>query len=596
MSSPIEDYAILGDCETVALVSRDGSIDWLCLPRFDSSACFAALLGSREHGRWQIRPVGDPQLPSRHYRDETLILETDWETDQGAVTVVDFMPPRMRHPQIVRTVIGRRGQVDMHAELVLRFNYGSVVPWVRRMNGGISAIAGPDAVHIQSDVELYGKDYQTLADFSITEGERMSFVLAWYSSYDKPPTTTDPHKSLEQTQQWWKDWVSNCTYTGDWREAVVRSLITLKALIYAPTGGLVAAPTTSLPECLGGSRNWDYRYCWLRDATFSLYALLEAGHIDEARQWRDWLLRAVAGQPSQTQPLYGIDGQRWLSEREVPWLPGYQNSAPVRVGNAASEQLQLDTYGEIMDVFHVSRSKGLRVDQNIWEVQKAMLGHLESIWHQPDRGIWEIRGEPLQLTHSKAMTWVAFDRAVRAVEQFGLPGPVQRWRDLRDRIHQQVCREGFDEQLGAFVQSYGSQELDASILMLPLVGFLPASDSRIRSTVEAIERRLCQDGFVLRYQTESQVDGLSHNEGAFLLCSFWLADNLALLGRRQQACELYNRLLGLRNDVGLLSEEYDPRAGRLLGNFPQAFSHVALINTAINLSTERGPAQHRSTV
>ncbi len=594
MATRIEDYAIVGDCETTALISRQGSIDWLCFPRFDSPACFAALLGTPDHGRWSICPAGDVRETSRHYRDDTLILETDFETQQGRVTLVDFMPPRTEYPQIVRTVIGRDGQVDMRTEFVLRFNYGSVVPWVRGEDDGLSAIAGPDAVYMRSDVPLRGEDYHTVADFQVKAGQHVSFVLGWHRSYGQHPRLEDPAAALQRTSRWWKDWIAGCSYNGDWREAVVRSLITLKALIYAPTGGLVAAPTTSLPECLGGARNWDYRYCWLRDATFSLYSLIEAGHVDEARHWRDWLLRAVAGEPSQMQPLYGIDGQRWLDERNVDWLPGYENSRPVRVGNAACTQLQLDTYGEIMDVFHVVRRKGLDTDENIWQVQKAMLGHLESIWDQPDRGIWEIRGEPLPLTHSKAMAWVAFDRCVKAVEQFGLSGPVDKWRAIREKIHKQVCEQGFNSQIGAFVQSYGSDQLDASLLMLPLIGFLPSSDPRIRGTVDAIGDRLCRDGFVLRYQTDSGVDGLAHGEGAFLLCSFWLVDNLALLGRRTQACELYNRLLDLRNDVGLLAEEYSIDSGRLLGNFPQAFSHVALINSAINLSTDNGPASHRA--
>jgi GH15 family glucan-1,4-alpha-glucosidase len=586
MSTLIEDYALIGDCQTGALVSREGSIDWLCLPRFDSPACFAALLGTPEHGRWLIRPQGEVQASKRRYRDETLILETDIVTADGTVTLIDFMPPRSVEPDVVRTVVGRTGEVPMHLELIIRPDYGSLIPWVRRVDGGISAVAGPDGFQIHTSVPLHGENFKTVADFTVSAGQSVSFVMNWFPSHRSPPPPIDPIKYLVATDIWWRRWSRRCTYRGPWRAATLRSLITLKALTYAPTGGIVAALTTSLPEDLGGVRNWDYRYCWPRDATFTLYALLEAGYIDEARAWRDWLLRAVAGNPEQIQAIYGVAGEHRLVECELPWLPGYENSAPVRIGNGAYNQLQLDVYGEVMDAMDLARRKGVPPDDNAWRVQKVLMEHLEHIWTEPDEGIWEIRGPRRHFTYSKVMAWVAFDRAVKTVEQFGADGPIDRWRKVRDRIHDEVCRHAYDAGMNSFVQSYGSRELDASLLMLALVGFLPASDPRIRGTVEAIERELMRDGFVLRYDTRSGIDGLPGGEGAFLLCSFWLVDNLALLGRLPEAQALFERLIGLCNDVGLLAEEYDHNRKRLLGNFPQAFSHIALVNSARILSRE----------
>lgn len=586
MSIPIEDYALIGDCQTGSLVSRGGSIDWLCLPRFDSEACFAALLGTPDNGRWLIRPAAEITSSRRRYRDDTLILETDFETTDGSVTLIDFMPPRSLEPDLVRTVVGRKGRVPMYLELVIRPDYGSLVPWVRSIDGGITAVAGPDGFHVRSDVPLHGENFKTVSDFVVSAGETVSFVMDWFPSHRKPTALIDPVKSLIATETWWRRWSRQSTYKGPWREATMRSLITLKALTYAPTGGIIAALTTSLPEQLGGVRNWDYRYCWPRDATFTLYALLESGYVDEARAWRDWLLRAVAGNPAQIQSVYGVAGEHRLLEFELPWLPGYENSAPVRVGNAAYGQLQLDVYGEVMATMTLAREKGLHPDENAWRVQRVLMEHLETVWNQPDEGIWEIRGARRHFTYSKVMVWVAADRAVKTIERFGADGPLDRWRQLRDTIHDEVCRLAFDTESNSFVQHYGSKELDASLLMLPLVGFLPASDPRIRGTVEAIERHLLHDGFVLRYDTRSGIDGLPGSEGAFLLCSFWLVDNLAVLGRLDDAKALFGRLLGLCNDVGLLAEEYDPRLHRMLGNFPQAFSHVALVNSARILSRE----------
>jgi GH15 family glucan-1,4-alpha-glucosidase len=593
MTSRIEEYACIGDCQTAALIARNGSIDWLCFPRFDSPACFAALLGGPEHGRWRLAPSAEIRAIRRHYRPGTLVLETTYETDDGAVTLIDCMPPRSSHPDLVRMVVGQRGQVAMRMELVVRFDYGALVPWVRREDGGIKAIAGPDTLHLHSPVPTHGENLKTVADFTAHAGQRLPFILTWHASHQPTPELVDPEAAVEHTTAWWSDWSNRCSYEGPWREAVVRSLITLKALTYAPTGGIVAAATTSLPESLGGTRNWDYRLCWLRDATFSLYALMSAGYVEEAGAWRDWLLRAVAGSPSQIQIMYGLAGERRLTEFDVEWLPGYEGSAPVRIGNAAFQQYQLDVYGEVMDALHFARRTGLEPDENAWRVQRALLNFLESNWEEADEGIWEVRGPRQHFTHSKIMAWVAMDRAVKAVERFGLAGPVERWKRLRNTIHDQVCREGFDADLGAFVQSYGSKRLDASLLMVPLVGFLPASDPRVHGTIKAIEHYLTRDGFVLRYDTADSIDGLPAGEGAFLLCTFWLADNLALIGRRAEARHLFTRLLELRNDVGLLSEEYDPEAGRLLGNFPQAFSHVALVNTAWNLTQAEGPAEHR---
>ncbi|MBS0207053.1 MAG: glycoside hydrolase family 15 protein [Planctomycetes bacterium] len=593
MSLRIEEYAMIGDCQTAALISRGGSIDWLCLPRFDSGACFAALLGTSDHGRWLLAPASRVVQSRRRYREGTLVLETDYETDGGAVTVIDCMPPRTRQPDLVRQVVGLRGQVPMRTEIIVRFDYGSLVPWVRRMDGGIVAIAGPDVVQIRSDVELRGEDFKTVADFTITAGESRSFVLTWHPSHLPAPRAIDPDQSVRATVDWWAQWSRRCTYQGDWREAVVRSLITLKALTYAPTGGIVAAATTSLPEKIGGVRNWDYRFCWLRDATFTLYSLLISGYHHEARAWRQWLLRAVAGRASQLQILYGVGGERRLNEFDLDWLPGYENSAPVRIGNAAHSQFQLDVFGEVMDALNLARRSGLEPSTDSWHVERELLSFLETHWTQQDEGIWEVRGPRQHFTHSKVMAWVAFDRAVKDAERLGLDGPVSDWRKLRDTIHAEVCSQGFDARLGSFVQSYGSRELDASLLMMAAVGFLPATDERVLGTVAAIERHLMVDGFVMRYGSVADIDGLPPGEGAFLPCTFWLADNYALQGRHAEARSLFERLLQVRNDVGLLSEEYDPAAQRLLGNFPQAFSHVGLVNSAHNLSQSGGPAEHR---
>jgi GH15 family glucan-1,4-alpha-glucosidase len=593
MPALIEDYAIIGDCHTAALVARGGSIDWLCFPRFDSGACFAALLGSDNHGRWLIAPAGDVRSIRRRYRDATLVLETDYETADGAVTVIDCMPPRSRVTDVVRLVVGQRGQVRMRMQLIMRFDYGSIIPWVRRTETGIRAVAGPDTLVLSSPVELRNEDFRTEAEFTVSQGERLPFVLLWHPSHEPAPPPVDAEEVVAHTERWWRDWSGRCTYEGPWREAVVRSLITLKALTYAPTGGIVAAPTTSLPERLGGVRNWDYRYCWLRDATFTLYALMLGGYIDEACAWREWLLRAVAGNPSELNIMYGLAGERRLTELELRWLPGYEASAPVRIGNAACEQFQLDVYGEVMDAMHLARRAGLAPDENAWRVERALTDYLESAWSKPDNGIWEMRGPQRHFTHSKVMAWVAFDRMVKAVERFALGGPVERWRSVRAAIHAEVCREGFDRERNTFVQYYGGKELDASLLMIPLVGFLSPADPRVKGTIEAIERDLMADGFVLRYRTRRDIDGLPPGEAAFLACSFWLADNLALTERQNEARALFERLLGLCNDVGLLSEGYDPADRRMLGNFPQALSHLALVNTACNLARERGPAADR---
>jgi GH15 family glucan-1,4-alpha-glucosidase len=581
----IEDYALVGDCETAALVARDGSIDWLCWPRFDSGPCFAALLGGPEHGRWRLAPADESARVRRQYRGDTLILETEFATAEGVVAVIDFMPPRGAASDLVRMVVGRRGRVAMRTEVVFRFHYGSVVPWVSRLDdGALQVIAGPDMAVLRTGVPLRGEGLTTVGEFSVAAGETASFVLTYGRSHEPPVAAVDPATALAETEAFWQQWVGRCTYRGEWSEAVVRSLLTLKGLTYRPTGGIVAAPTTSLPEQLGGSRNWDYRFCWLRDATLTLLSLMDAGYYDEAAAWRDWLLRAVAGSPAQLQIMYGIAGERHLREWEVPWLPGYEGSAPVRVGNAAFAQMQVDVFGEVMDALYHARRGGLASSEDGWRLQRALVAYLETVWDRPDEGIWEVRGGRQHFTHSKVMAWVALDRAVKSAEEFGLDGPLDRWRALRGRIHEEVCRRGFDPALGAFVQAYGSKQLDASLLMVPLVGFLPPSDPRVRGTVEAIERQLTVDGLVLRYDTASTADGLPAGEGAFLACSFWLADNLALLGRRDDARRLFERLLALRNDVGLLAEEYDPRVGRQVGNFPQAFSHVALVDTALNLS------------
>jgi len=588
----IEDYGLIGDTQTAALVGRDGSIDWLCMPRFDSGACFAGLLGSPDHGRWLLAPDGRVTRSERRYSGDTLILENDFETAEGAVRVIDFMPPRERAPDIVRIVEGLRGRVPMRMELVLRFDYGSIVPWVRRVDDTLTAVGGPDGLCLRTPVETRGQDLTTVAEFTVAEGDRVPFVLTWYPSHEPPPPEIDPEQALQDTYAWWKAWSDRCTYEGGWNEAVVRSLIVLKALTYGPSGGIVAAPTTSLPEALGGVRNWDYRYCWLRDATFTLYSLLIAGYTAEAREWRDWLLRAVAGDPADLQIMYGVAGERRLTELELPWLPGYEGSTPVRIGNAASNQLQLDVYGEVMDALHAARGAGLEADSTAWSLQRVLLSYLEDEWKEPDEGIWEVRGPRRHFTHSKVMAWVAFDRGVKAIERFERAGPLAHWKRLRAEIHEEVCREGFSHERGAFTQYYGGRELDASLLMIPLVGFLPASDPRMQGTLAAIERELVVDGFVVRYPTaEGGVDGLPPGEGSFLPCTFWLVDNLALAGRHDEAEALFERLLGLRNDLGLLAEEYDPRLGRQLGNFPQAFTHVGLVNTAVNL-TKTMPSVH----
>ncbi|HKA06349.1 MAG TPA: glycoside hydrolase family 15 protein [Gemmataceae bacterium] len=583
MALRIEDYALIGDCQTAALVGKDGSIDWLCLPRFDSGACFAALLGTPDHGRWKLAPKGDVKAVRRKYRDDTLVLETEFETAEGTAAVIDFMPARDRDPNLVRIVEGRRGRVRMESELILRFDYGSIVPWVHRTDCGISAIAGPDSVSVTSPVPMRGEDFTTVAEFDVGPGEQFPFSLGYHPSHRPGTMIPDSRFALQDTEAWWREWTKRCTYDGPYRDAVVRSLTALKALTYEPTGGIVAAPTTSLPEHVGGVRNWDYRFCWLRDATLSLLALINCGYTDEAGAWRSWLMRAVAGDPGTTQIMYGLAGERRLTEWEVSWLPGYEDSRPVRIGNAAHGQLQLDVYGEVFDALYQSRQAGLAPMDDGWRVSRKLLQWLAENWQLPDEGIWEVRGPRQDFVHSKVMAWVTFDRAVKAVERFGRDGPVDEWRAIRDAIHQQVCERGFDQKRNTFVQAYGSAALDASLLYIPLVGFLPPNDPRVRGTVAAIEKGLMHDGFVARYDTRVTEDGLPPGEGTFLPCTFWYADNLALQGRRDEAAEIFERLLALRNDVGLLSEEYDPKSRRLVGNFPQAFTHIGLVNTALNL-------------
>jgi GH15 family glucan-1,4-alpha-glucosidase len=592
----LEDYALLGDCQTAALVSRSGSIDWMCLPRFDSGACFAALLGGPEHGRWQLAPTSAPTRIERSYRKNTLVLDTTFHVDGGAVTVTDAMPGPSANSYLVRVVQGVRGTVRMSTELVVRFDYGSIVPWVRKDAGGLSAIAGPNSLRFMADVPVHGEDLKTVAEFDVAAGQRFGFVLAWHPSHSRRPTDVDPFGAIADTERSWHTWMSKCTYAGEYRDIVMRSLITLKALTDTRTGGIVAAPTTSLPEVIGGVRNWDYRFCWVRDATFTLLALAQNGYVHEARAWREWLLRAVAGEPSKMQILYGVDGERRINESEIPWLPGYEDSRPVRTGNAAYSQRQLDVYGEVMDALYQAYRLGHQPDKVAWDVCRALLEYLESHWNDPDNGIWEVRGPQRQFTHSKVMAWVAFDRGVRRIQETGGGGPLERWCALRDQIHADVCRHGYDRSLGTFVQYYGGDAVDASLLMLPLVGFLPANDPRMLGTVRAIERDLQPpDGFVRRYRSARAVDGLPEGEGAFLPCSFWLVDNYALVGRMQDARRTLERLIGLCNDVGLISEEYDPVAGRLLGNFPQAFTHVSLVNSAHNVSRANGhtPAEMR---
>ncbi len=595
MSLRIEDYALIGDCQTAALVGRNGSIDWLCLPRFDSGACFAALLGNPDHGRWLLAPEGEVKAIRRQYRDSTLVLETEFETADGVVAVIDFMPARDQDPNLVRIVEGRRGKVRMRSELAIRFDYGSIVPWVRRNDCGISAIAGPDALTVLTPVPLRGEDFTTVAEFTVESGERVPFSMSWHPSHRTGSHILDASTALADTEAWWRDWISRCTYEGPYRGPVVRSLVTLKALTYEPTGGIVAAPTTSLPEQIGGVRNWDYRFCWLRDATLALLALLNCGYTEEAGAWRRWLLRAVAGNPSEAQIMYGLAGERRLTEWEVSWLPGYEGSKPVRVGNAAHGQLQLDVYGEVFDALFQARKAGLAPLDDGWRVFRKLMEWLGEHWREPDEGIWEVRGPRQQFVHSKVMAWVAFDRAVKSAEQFGQGGPeLEQWKQARDAIHREVCEKGFDAKRGTFTQAYGSKGLDASTLVMPLVGFLPADDPRVKGTAAAIGRELMRDGFIARYDTTETDDGLPPGEGAFLPCTFWYADNLALQGRQEEAAAIFERLLGLCNDVGLLSEEYDPNARRLVGNFPQAFSHIGLITTAMNLSRPMAcPSQQR---
>jgi GH15 family glucan-1,4-alpha-glucosidase len=601
MASRIEHYAMVGDTQTAALVGDDGSIDWMCAPRFDSGACFAALLGDENHGRWQIAPAAGGRATRRQYRDHTLVLETEFDTPEGSVRIIDFMPIRDRTVDVIRIVEGVRGQVPMRMHLTIRFDYGRTIPWVHNIDDALAAVAGPDALVLRTPVETRGVGHSTVAEFTVRRGQRVPFSLAWYPSHQVLPRPRNATWALSRTESWWHNWAKKWTYDGDWPEAVQRSVITLKALTYAPTGGIVAAPTSSLPEWIGSVRNWDYRFCWLRDATFTLLALLHAGYEEEARAWRDWLLRAVAGEPSDLQIMYGPAGERRLTEWEVPWLPGYEGSRPVRVGNAASEQFQLDVYGEVIDALYQSRIGGVADrDLEASNLVLALLGFLEDGWKRPDEGIWEVRGPRQHFTHSKVMAWVAFDRVLNALEEFHDLGNVPdagRWAAVRDEIHAEVCAKAYNADRNTFVQAYGSSNLDASLLMMPLVGFLPPTDERVQGTVAAIQRELTSDGFVARYSGQTAVDGLPPGEGVFLPCTFWLADNLALMGRIDEARALFERLIGLANDVGLLAEEYDPVAKRQLGNFPQAFTHIALVNSGCNLSrieSQAGPAHHRS--
>ncbi|MET9864293.1 glycoside hydrolase family 15 protein [Streptomyces smyrnaeus] len=596
----IEDYALIGDMQTAALVGRDGSVDWLCLPRFDSHAVFAGLLGTEEHGFWRVGPAhpagGDPpRADRRRYRGDSLVLESEWDTPRGTVRIIDFMPPRENHaPQLVRIVEGVSGRVRMRSALRMRFSYGWVVPWVHKAGNRTVAVAGPDSVWLDTEADTYGKDLTTYSDFTVGPGDRVAFTISWEASHRAAPELPEPEEALRTTEDFWREWVETCTYHGPYREAVVRSLITLKALTYAPTGGIVAAPTTSLPEEIGGMRNWDYRFTWLRDAAITLSSLLRTGYREEARAWREWLLRAVAGDPENLQIMYGIAGERELSEAELSWLPGYEGSKPVRVGNGAAGQLQLDVYGELVEALHLGHMTGLARNDYAQLLQLKLIGYLENHWEEKDEGIWEVRGPRRHFVHSKVMAWVAVDRTVKLIESGDVDGPLERWRALRDEIHRQVCEKGYDKERNTFTQSYGSKELDASLLLIPQMGFLPPDDKRVIGTIEAIQRELTtEDGFVLRYPTSSEggadgaaenVDGLEGEEGAFLACSFWLADDLAMIGRVDEARKLFEKLLALRNDVGLLAEEWDSARQRQVGNFPQAFSHVPLIDTALRLT------------
>ncbi len=592
--APIEDYALLGDMRTAALVDRNGSVDWMCLPRFDTPSCFAALLGRADHGHWLLRPAGESKRIERRYSDGTLVLETTHHAEEGSVRLIEFMALDAGTPQLVRIVEGLEGEVPMWMQLVVRFDFGAVVPWARRTDDGTLFIGGPDALRLRTPVRVHGEDFTSVAEFRVRRGERIPFVLSFHPSHEPTAPARDAEEMLAHTARAWQSWSQQCTYQGPWRDMVLRSLITLKALIYAPTGGIIAAPTTSLPEALGGVRNWDYRFCWLRDAAYALYALLMTGYRDEAVAWRDWLLRAAAGRPQDLQIVYGVRGDRRLLERELPWLPGYQGAAPVRIGNGAARQFQLDVYGEVMDVLGLGGDFGIDHDDDAWQLQKVLMDFLESNWEKPDEGIWEVRGGQQQFTHSKVMAWRAFDRAAKSVERLGLEGPVARWRALRERIHTDVCSKGFDAKRNTFVQYYGSQALDASLLIIPLVGFLPATDPRMVGTVAAIERELMSGGLVYRYATAgSHADGLPPGEGSFLPLSFLYVNNLARQGRKTEAVACFERLLGLANDVGLLSEEYEPALGRMLGNFPQALTHVGLVNSAIELSGGGAPAARR---
>jgi GH15 family glucan-1,4-alpha-glucosidase len=589
MTLRIEDYALISDRLAAGLVGRDGSIDWLCFPRFDSAAVFAALLGDEENGSWRIAPRSGGLCTRRSYRGDTMILESEWELPEGTVRIVDFMPERDDAPDVVRIVEGISGTVHMRSELRLRLGYGDVVPWVRHLDGMIAAVAGPDSVWLASEVAHHGRDFASYADFSVRPGQRVSFVLTWNPSHVHRPEPVDPYAALDDTEQFWLGWAEQCSYQGAYREAVMRSLLTLKALTYAPTGGIIAAPTTSLPEQLGGVRNWDYRFCWLRDATFTLQALVKTGYQDEARAWREWLLRAIAGAPDRLQILYGVAGERRVPEQELPWLAGYEGSSPVRIGNGAVDQLQLDVYGEVMDALWLARTYGLDPSEDAWRIQRGLMNWLEGNWQQPDEGLWEVRGPRQHFTHSKVLAWVAADRAVRTVEHAQYEGPLDRYRQLRDDIHADVLANAFDTERNTFTQYYGSQSLDAATLLIPQVGFLPPEDERVRGTLRAVLRELGSDGLVRRYDTDDDVDGLPGDEGTFLACSFWLADALVLDGQVEEGRRRFEELLGLRNDVGLLAEEYDTRLQRQLGNMPQAYSHLALVNTALNLAGARAP-------
>ncbi|WP_181359139.1 glycoside hydrolase family 15 protein [Streptomyces sporangiiformans] len=593
MAGRIEDYALIGDMQTAALVCRDGTVDWLCLPRFDSHAIFAGLLGTEEHGFWRLGPAHGadatpPRASRRCYRGDSLVLESEWDTPRGTVRVTDFMPPRDGAPQVVRIVEGVTGRVPMRSALRMRFSYGRIVPWVHKVDGRTVAVAGPDSVWLDTSAETYGKALTTYADFTVAPGDRIAFTISWQPSHKAPPALPEPEQALEATEDFWREWVEQCTYHGPYREAVVRSLITLKALTYAPTGGIVAAPTTSLPEEIGGVRNWDYRYTWLRDAAITLSSLLRTGYREEARAWREWLLRAVAGDPENLQIMYGIAGERELGEAELDWLPGYEDSGPVRVGNGAAHQLQLDVYGEVTEALHLAHMTGLARSDYASLLQLKLIRYLEDHWDVPDEGIWEVRGPRRHFVHSKVMAWVAVDRTIKLIESGDADGPLEKWRELRDDIHRDVCEKGYDKERNTFTQSYGSKELDASLLLIPQMGFLPPDDKRVIGTIEAIQRELSTpDGFIMRYPTAGEdagVDGLEGDEGAFLACSFWLADDLAMIGRVDEARKLFEKLLALRNDLGLLAEEWDPRLQRQVGNFPQAFSHVPLIDTALRLT------------